>query len=215
MDRLAAGLLLAAAVLTVPIAWTGDAGPFGAVAALPLLLLVLAVPVAATSVALRLLRRRPPGTGAPRLLASGAAAAVLVVVAVPVGERVRRWQDERAAQAVVRDLDAAARTCARDAVAAVPDEAEANPGVAIRPRLRTAFEDCLLRFDPTLGCTPGGCTTTLVDLEDASRPTVVVEQGSYLDAELRRRTGERYDRTGRWRPQDPEGRGTVLLARGD
>lgn len=157
----------------------------------------------------------PPPSPPPSLRASAAAATVLVVVAIPLGERVRRWQDERAAHAVVHELDAAARTCAGRAVAAVPDEVEANPGVSIRPRLRTAFDECLLRFAPTLGCTPGGCATTLVDLEDAPLPTVVVDQGTYLDAELRRRTGEGYDRTGRWRPQDPEGRGTVLLARGD
>jgi hypothetical protein len=209
VDLVAALLVGSAALGVAAIAWTGEAGPFGAAALFPAVFAALALPAAAVAVGLRLLRRRPAGSGAPAVLVVAAALLVAALVAVPVGDRLRRSRDERAADAVVRRVDGAARGCAGSSVAAVPDEVESNPGVAIRPQLTARFARCLTREEPDLGCTPGGCATTLVQLEHARRRALVVDPGVYLDAELRRRTNAPYDRTGRWRPARTDG--TVLL----
>ncbi len=193
---LAAGALFALAALALaPVALTGDAGPFGFAAVFPALFAGLALVPLTAAVVLRLLGWRAAHRHPPIALAAGALALAVVVAGIPFGDAVRRRLDDRAAEQAERRIEALATACAGAAVAAVPDEVETNPGVAMRPELTARFQVCLESAPERLGCTPGGCSTTLVHLRHARRPTVLVDGRTYLDRALHRRGRGHYDRS--------------------
>ena len=208
-------LFTLAALLLLPIAVTGDAGPFGFAIVFPALVVFLGLFPAVAAGGLRLRRWRSDRRWSGRLFVASIVVLAVAVAGIPLGDRVRRRLDERTAEQVVARIDALAGACAREAVAAVPDEVETNPGVAIRPRLTSAFQTCLdARSAEPLSCVPSGCFTTLVRLPDAPRPTVLVDVRTYLDRELQGRVGQPYDRSDATAVRTYDPAGTSLAARG-
>jgi hypothetical protein len=221
-DVAAASSFVVAAALVGIVVATGDAGPYGGALVIAGGATLLGLAPAAVALGLRLARRRrhrSPATG--RLVVASLAVLALAVVLVPVGDAVRSRLEARRADDVVHRLDAAARRCATTAVTAVPEEPDPPSAATVRPRLTDRFHGCLQAAArpvvDQLSCTPAGCFTTLVDLTHVAEPAVIVDSPAYLDAELRRRTGERYDRTGRGvRVRRPPGAGgTFRTERGD
>jgi hypothetical protein len=220
-DVAAAVAFALAALLVASVVVTGEAGPYGGALVLAVFAALVGLAPAAVAVGLRLARRRGGPFVTGRWVVAALGALVLAVVLLPVGDALRERREERRADDLVDRLDVAARRCATSAVAAVPDETDPPSGASVRPQLTDRFHACVQRaagpIVDQLSCTPAGCFTTLVDLTHLSQPTVIVDSPTYLDAELRRQTGARYDRTGRGvRLRRPPGAGgTFRTERGD
>jgi hypothetical protein len=144
-------LLGIAAIGIGAVAAVGSAGPFGFALVIPALFGLLGLLPLIAALGMRVFGRRHRRTGS---IAAGAAATLVVaLVALPVGDIVRTRMDDRRADAIRRRLEVTARSCARGA----------------------DFAQCLRTAEPTVGCTPSGCFTTLVQLSHTRRRTVIID----------------------------------------
>jgi hypothetical protein len=150
---IAAAVLLAIGALGVgAVAIVGSAGPFGIALVVPGLLGLVGLAPLLVGLGLRVFGRRSGGrTG--RVAAVAGFAVVVALVALPVSDFARARIDDRRAEAARRRLEAIARSCAEG------DD----------------FTRCMRAAEPTVGCTPSGCFTTLVELPHARRRIVLID----------------------------------------